>query len=514
EFEDLGLLWWEGTELATRTGDWDDFAGKDWMAITWRLRDYFPGTPGSHWTGFMLDRQRVGVPVGEPGTTWDYSVWLRFNDRFVEQMAESLEDSAIIDVRDDDDILSVALVATNGTTTTSYPCRRIHPYGNDWSAPPPTTEIVPGVEIRYYFEAADGVGNISTYPRTAPEAYYEFSILPIAGSVADPAVLLVDKHGRTTPGEDRRYRHTSERYFREALDILGFEYDVYDVEVPSGSIKSEGPDTCGMKYYDTQIWFTNEFDSYTILRSDQRNLIDWLSEASAGSERNLLLTGNDIGKELIEDGDDTLGFYTDWLAVQYLDDSIGDVTVDSLPGLRDFVGGFDFMTCDDRQCVLRGGCPELGYFDVIQPYPGIDGAELVAEYVKADLATRPAGVAYTDTSGYQTVTLGFGMEFMSDVLLPNGHYASGASDRVDLVANIMEYFEKAPTGPGTGTPDGSTFANRLTHARPNPFNPVTTIAYSVAAPGRVILRVYDLAGREVRTLADREVEAGEHKVVW
>jgi hypothetical protein len=164
--------------------------------------------------------------------------------------------------------------------------------------------------------------------------------------------------------------------------------------------------------------------------------------------------------------------------------------------------------------VLRGGCPELGDFDVIQPYPGVDGAELVAEYVKADLTMRPAGVAYTDSAGYQAVTLGFGMEFMSDAPLPTGHYASGASDRVDLMANIMEYFGKEPTGPGTGTEGNEAIVTKLSHPRPNPFNPATTIAYSLAGRSNVAIRVYDVAGRVVRTLVDGEVEAGEHVIVW
>jgi hypothetical protein len=116
--------------------------------------------------------------------------------------------------------------------------------------------------------------------------------------------------------------------------------------------------------------------------------------------------------------------------------------------------------------------------------------------------------------GYQTVNLGFGIEFMIGDLLPNGHYTSGASDRVDLMANIMEYFGKAPTAPGTGTDDSGVFVSRLEHARPNPFNPRTTIQYSVAASGRVTLRVYDLAGRKVRTLVDGDVQSGEHRVVW
>jgi hypothetical protein len=43
---------------------------------------------------------------------------------------------------------------------------------------------------------------------------------------------------------------------------------------------------------------------------------------------------------------------------------------------------------------------------------------------------------------------------------------------------------------------------------PNPFNPSTTIYYQLPAPSRVTIRVYDLLGREVRTLVDEEKAAG------
>ena len=43
---------------------------------------------------------------------------------------------------------------------------------------------------------------------------------------------------------------------------------------------------------------------------------------------------------------------------------------------------------------------------------------------------------------------------------------------------------------------------------PNPFNPTTTIQYQTQAPGRVTLRLFDLTGREVRTLVDRQQDAG------
>ena len=151
----------------------------------------------------------------------------------------------------------------------------------------------------------------------------------------------------------------------------------------------------------------------------------------------------------------------------------------------------------------------------MQPGPAAEGAELVAEYVLEDMSVWPAGVAYTHpTMGYQTVNLGFGMEFMIGDLLPNGHYTTGAYDRVDLMANVMGYFGKTPPGPGTGTETDGLFTTRLDHARPNPFNPTTTIAYSLAGRSHVTIRVYDIAGRVVRTLVDGEAEPGEHAVIW
>ncbi len=49
---------------------------------------------------------------------------------------------------------------------------------------------------------------------------------------------------------------------------------------------------------------------------------------------------------------------------------------------------------------------------------------------------------------------------------------------------------------------------------PNPFNPETTIQYDLPQAEHVILKIYDLLGREVTTLLDREMEAGYHKVTW
>jgi hypothetical protein len=49
---------------------------------------------------------------------------------------------------------------------------------------------------------------------------------------------------------------------------------------------------------------------------------------------------------------------------------------------------------------------------------------------------------------------------------------------------------------------------------PNPFNPNTTIHFSLPSDTRVELRVYDILGQEVRTLLDQEMSAGERAVTF
>ena len=57
-------------------------------------------------------------------------------------------------------------------------------------------------------------------------------------------------------------------------------------------------------------------------------------------------------------------------------------------------------------------------------------------------------------------------------------------------------------------------ATRLMGNSPNPFNPRTSIAFELAAAGAVRLDIYDVRGRIVRHLADRQFIAGRNEVVW
>ncbi len=65
--------------------------------------------------------------------------------------------------------------------------------------------------------------------------------------------------------------------------------------------------------------------------------------------------------------------------------------------------------------------------------------------------------------------------------------------------------DETPAAPG---------ASYLAQNFPNPFNPTTRIAFGLAAPANVSLRIYDAAGRLVRVLAEGARPAGNYSEFW
>jgi flagellar hook assembly protein FlgD len=54
----------------------------------------------------------------------------------------------------------------------------------------------------------------------------------------------------------------------------------------------------------------------------------------------------------------------------------------------------------------------------------------------------------------------------------------------------------------------------LNTAYPNPFNPVTSINYTLSGMDHVTLSVYNLMGQVIETLVDGQQDAGSYTLVW
>ena len=49
---------------------------------------------------------------------------------------------------------------------------------------------------------------------------------------------------------------------------------------------------------------------------------------------------------------------------------------------------------------------------------------------------------------------------------------------------------------------------------PNPFNPETTISFSISNDSKVNLSIYNIRGQKVRTLIKDQLEKGFHEIIW
>jgi hypothetical protein len=78
---------------------------------------------------------------------------------------------------------------------------------------------------------------------------------------------------------------------------------------------------------------------------------------------------------------------------------------------------------------------------------------------------------------------------------------------------VVDTFTRSAPTAAEGSGDVAA-APVLRPAYPNPFNPETTIAFTLPADGEVSLDIYDLAGAKVRALFTGDLPAGDHRLQW
>lgn len=124
----------------------------------------------------------------------------------------------------------------------------------------------------------------------------------------------------------------------------------------------------------------------------------------------------------------------------------------------------------------------------------LSGAERLPAACKMALVDPRTGTAY-DLGGDGAI------------VLPHPPTPEGV--RYDLVVG-PEAWVDGEVGPTTTMPK----RHALEACYPNPFNPLTKIAFELPAPARARLEVLDVAGRRVAVLLDEQLAGGRHVVEW
>lgn len=102
---------------------------------------------------------------------------------------------------------------------------------------------------------------------------------------------------------------------------------------------------------------------------------------------------------------------------------------------------------------------------------------------------------------------------------PNDYrYVQVKSASFEATASVMwseAAYREIPEIPVDGNDDANAPAvARLEHNRPNPFNPITDIPFSLPRAGKATVEIFNIRGQRVRTLVDEALEPGSHTVQW
>lgn len=125
-----------------------------------------------------------------------------------------------------------------------------------------------------------------------------------------------------------------------------------------------------------------------------------------------------------------------------------------------------------------------------------------------------------DVDGDGSNELAFGIQGVKDTLYTIREVAADSFIVENAVINENRTFLRIVSGSGTGVnveEDKIVLPSdyRLEGNYPNPFNPSTTIRFTLPIDKQISVRVYDVAGRLVKTLIDgQRYTQGTHQVTW
>ncbi len=133
------------------------------------------------------------------------------------------------------------------------------------------------------------------------------------------------------------------------------------------------------------------------------------------------------------------------------------------------------------------------------------------------LAPDGTGIGYISTAG-ETAAWKWGAIYVDSGSAYDGIYKD-QSNNVRTIGTHQLYFLghdsiKGIISNSIGVKEQKPVLFTVAQNTPNPFNPSTSITFSIPSAGKVTIDIFNAAGQKVDTLIDRTMSAGSHTVKW
>jgi Immune inhibitor A-like, MAM domain/FlgD Ig-like domain len=399
-----------------------------------------------------------------------------------------------------DALSGVSAVALHYSTDdgSSFATVAMTPTGN----PDEYSGNVPGqpshTRILLYMDATDNAANSSTDPAGAPGSTYEFGILPSG----DYLVVRGGGTGATDP-----------LVWHDAFTTLGRTYDLWDWDangVPSLAL---------MNAYTAVIVDEGSYFDATQIAALQAFL-----DTDDGSQQQIFMLGRDL-----EYGSSARPFMEQYTGAAYVQDNPSFFQITSAPG--DPIGA-------DETFTISGSYPDELQFSTTYPgaqavyrYSGPGTArdrfdneqDYRAFYQKEGKTWDPKFWPLAPVGPDSLAAVRFvGPHHAAVYFAFNLYYIQEPARRAAILGRALDWLGTATMAAAAASPGAPSQSVQipahlsLAQNYPNPFNPTTHIKIGIPAKfnSPVTLKIYDVAGRLVKTVFAGRKPAGYHEFLW
>jgi len=156
-------------------------------------------------------------------------------------------------------------------------------------------------------------------------------------------------------------------------------------------------------------------------------------------------------------------------------------------------------------------------------YNIVSDANLFSTFTAFDMGSVSFGLYAPDGTGlnyhafsgetakqkYDIMVVDYGSAF-------DGYYTTNISGEANTTAwwHVAHDSVSGIISSGIGVADDAPAAFAVAQNSPNPFNPTTTISFTLANAGTVNVDVFNVAGQKVDTIVNEFMDSGSHSVVW
>jgi hypothetical protein len=304
--------------------------------------------------------------------------------------------------------------------------------------------------------------------------------------------------------------------------VTGEDYDVYRVNGPTNTRGNGigGRATSGLLAgYDNILYTSGDLATKTLANGDSEfdpsddvgTLSGWLDLGGKG----LFLTGDGLASDLDQSGTETREFLQNYMGLALVaEDIVPLIGNQTSPRVR-VTENNPVFDSGLETWVAFGGCEVINSFDAVER---AGTGQRIAEFL--DPAGQAGQYSYSvanlnilNPGPNQSRVISMPVD-LAYVYTNPGEPGNPLPARARLLQDVLEYFGVPGGGEPSSVEDlpGLVFEATL---HPNPFNPVTTITYSLPRTGHLKLSIYSVRGQLIKTLIDGPRPAGAGQtVVW